>query len=154
MAAMEAGNPDLAASTAEMIRAAKNQDQAALAAGFRTAAATSIDYAVMEKAPQVAVLEAEVGWSDLGSFPSLVAAAPADSDGNISVLSDGADLITEDSRDCIVSGEGARTVALFGARDLGGGAGEDTVLVCPRARAEELKTLVEKVRAAGRQDLL
>jgi hypothetical protein len=31
---------------------------------------------------------------------------------------------------------------------------EDTVLVCPRARAEELKTLVEKVRAAGRQDLL
>lgn len=154
MAAMEAGNPDLAASTAEMIRAAKNQDQAALAAGFRTAAATSIDYAVMEKAPQVAVLEAEVGWSDLGSFPSLVAAAPADSDGNISVLSDGADLITEDSRDCIVYGEGARTVALFGARDLVVVAVEDTVLVCPRARAEELKTLVEKVRAAGRQDLL
>jgi mannose-1-phosphate guanylyltransferase len=102
----------------------------------------------------VAVLEADVGWSDLGSFPSLVAAAPADPDGNVAVLSDGASLITEDSRNCIVYSEGARSVALFGARDMVVVAVDDAVLVCPRERAEELKTLVEKLRAAGRQDLL
>ncbi len=54
----------------------------------------------------------------------------------------------------MVYGEGDRTISLFGATDLVVVAVDDAVLVCPKERAEDLKSLVEALRSAGRQDLL
>ncbi len=154
LAAMDASNPDLARCTREMTQALRDGNQQALAAIFRKATPTSIDYAVMEKAPQVAVLEADLRWNDLGSFPSLGAEYAGDPQGNVTVLTDGATLIQKASRDCIVYGEGARTVALFGVSDLVVVAVDDAVLVCSRERAEDLKTLIEHIKSTGRNDLL
>ena len=154
LAAMDASNQELANCTRAMFQAVQDGDQQALATSFAAMPATSIDYAVMENAPQVAVLEADLQWNDLGSFPSLGAAADKDPQGNVSQLYGGATVIQKDSRDCIVYGEGPRTVALFGVNDLVVVAVDDVVLVCPRAQAEELKTLIEHIRSTGREDLL
>jgi mannose-1-phosphate guanylyltransferase len=121
---------------------------------FRRAPKTSIDYAVMEKARDVAVVRAAVRWDDVGSFPALAAVGAADTAGNVAVLTGGAARIACESTGNVVYAEGKRTVALFGVRDLVVVAVGDAVLVCPKERAADLKQLVEQVKAEGRDDLL
>lgn len=144
------------------LHAATDQLAAALAAGsrrrlvqaFAAAPRTSIDYAVLEHCADLAVVEAALDWDDVGSLPALAAIGDRDRDQNAAVLATGASLLQLGSRDNLVYAEGPRTVALFGVADLVVVAVDDAVLVCPRHRAQDLKQLVEHVRAAGRGDLL
>lgn len=152
--AMADSEPSLAAATDRMFAAIAEGKKAQLTRAFKQAPATSIDYAVLEKAKRIAVVEATARWDDVGSFPALAGIAPADSDGNHAVLHDGAELTALDSLRNIVYAEGRRTVALFGVTDLVVAAVDDAVLVCPKDRAADLKALVERLRSAGRQDLL
>jgi mannose-1-phosphate guanylyltransferase len=115
---------------------------------------TSIDFGVMEHAEHVTVVAAELQWDDVGSFPALGAVGARDGDGNVRVLGQGGAMLQLASRDNVVYAEGARTVALFGVRDLVVVAVDDVVLVCPKDKAADLKQLVEHVRASGREDLL
>ncbi len=153
-AAMAVGSPELAAATDGMQRGLSQQQRAAVTRAFRKAPKTSIDYAVMEKAPKVAVVRANVRWDDVGSFPALAAVGQHDADGNISVLNGGAQQIVCESGDNVVYAEGKRTVALFGVRDLVVVAVGDAVMVCPKDRASDLKILIAKVQQANRTDLL
>ena len=152
--AMRAGNPDLAACTERMLEAARSGREDELMDGFRTAPKTSVDYAVMEKAPRVLVVSADLDWNDLGSFTSLGAVNPADDHGNVTSLHSGARAILEQAKDCVVYGEGPRTVALFGVTDLVVVAVGDAVMVCTQERAEELKVLVQRLSQEGLEDLL
>lgn len=153
-AAMAAADPDLAACTGAMLGGLQRHDAAAVERAFRSARRQSIDYAVMERAPQVVVVRATVRWDDVGSFPALDAIAPHDDAGNATLLADGARCAAHESAHNVVYAEGARTVALFGVDDLCVVAVDDAVLVCPRSRAADLKTLVEHLRRTGRTDLL
>jgi mannose-1-phosphate guanylyltransferase len=153
LSAMDAGSPALAACTREMAAAARRGDRAALEDAFRRAPKQSIDFAVMERAPRVAVVEAQLRWNDLGSFLSLGAVAPPDGRGNVRVLHHGARAMALDAANCVVYAEGPRAVALFGVADLVVVAVEDAVLVCPRDRADELKELVGQLAANGLADL-
>ncbi len=152
--AMQHGNAALGAAATRMLAAAQQGRTAQLRRAFRQAPKTSIDYAVMERAEHVVVVGATVRWDDVGSFPAIAAVGVGDADGNHALLSGGAAQIALQSRDNIVYAEGKRTVALFGVRDLVVVAVGDAVLVCPKDRADDLKTLVEHVRATGRDDLL
>lgn len=153
-AAMERANPPLAKSYDELLDAVRGGKKPALARAFAQTPKLSIDYAVMEKADKVVVVEAPVRWDDVGSFPALAAVAPPDDALNVTVLAGDASAIALQSRGNVVYAEGPRTVALFGAQGLVVVAVGDAVLVCPRDRAGDLKTLVEHVRAQGRADLL
>jgi mannose-1-phosphate guanylyltransferase len=153
-AAMAAAHPELAASAERMAAAAAAGRRDWLSRAFRGAPKTSIDFAVMERAPHVAVVRATVRWDDVGSFTALPAVAPTDAAGNTSLLAGGATRIACQSQGNIVYAEGKRAVALFGVRDLVVVAVGDAVLVCPKDRAADLKALVEQVRAEGRADLL
>jgi mannose-1-phosphate guanylyltransferase len=153
-AAMASSAPDLELATAGMLDGLRRRDAAAVAAAFRRAPKTSIDYAVMERAARVAVVRATVQWDDVGSFPALGAVGAADGDGNIAVLHGGAARIACESQRNVVYAEGRTTVALFGVRDLVVVVVGDAVMVCPKDRAGDLKTLVDRVRAEGRTDLL
>ena len=152
--AMERGEPMLAASTTAMLAAIGKQEKAATNRAFLTAPAKSIDYAVMEKADAVVVVQAPIRWDDVGSFPALASVAPADAQGNVAVCAHGASHLALQAKGNIVYADGDRTVALFGCDDLVVVAVDDAVLVCPKAKAADLKTLVEFVRAQGRTDLL
>jgi mannose-1-phosphate guanylyltransferase len=152
--AMRAADPELGAAADAMLAAAQKRDKTGLQRAFLKAPKRSIDYAVMEKAPKVAVVRAPIRWDDVGSFPALGAIAPPDADGNVTVAANGAAAIALQSGGNVVYADGARTVALFGVRDLVVVAVDDAVLVCPKDRAQDLKALVEHVRASGRTDLL
>lgn len=154
LAAMEVGSPALATATRAMRAAVAKGDADAVAAAFRTAPKTSIDYAVMEKAPRVIVVTADLDWSDVGSFVTLDAVAPKDSLGNVTVLANGARAWLQDAKDCVAYAEGPRLLAMFGVENIVAVAVGDAVLVCPKERADELKAVVERLRGAGWTDIL
>ncbi len=153
-AAMAAGAPELRAAADAMLVAARAGDDAALRAAFVAAPKTSVDYAVLEHAPDVAVVPASWRWDDLGSFPALTAVADPDAAGNVAVLTGGATTEAFDAKNCVVYAEGRRLVGLLGVEDLVVVAVDDAVLVCPKSRAEDVKRLLQQLRDRGRDDLV
>jgi mannose-1-phosphate guanylyltransferase / mannose-6-phosphate isomerase len=117
------------------------------AEAFRAAPSLSIDYAVMERTDRAAVVPAFIGWSDIGSWDALWAAAARDAEGNAAV----GPVELVDCAGCYVRSEGALTAAV-GLRDAVVVATEDAVLVMPRDRAQDVRLLVERLRAAGRPE--
>jgi mannose-1-phosphate guanylyltransferase len=152
--AMRAADPELGAAADAMLAAAQKGEKAALQRAFLRAPKRSIDFAVMEKAPKIAVVRAPIRWDDVGSFPALGSVSAPDAAGNVAVAANGASTIALQSTGNVVYADGARTVALFGVQDLVVVAVDDAVLVCPKDKAQDLKALVEHVRAQGRADLL
>ena len=116
-------------------------------AEFSAAPAISIDYAVMERTERAAVVPASIGWSDIGSWDALWDAAPKDAAGNAAV----GPVELLDSEGCYVRSEGTLT-ATVGLRDMVVVTTDDAVLVAPRARAQDVKALVERMKAAGRPE--
>ncbi len=152
--AMALADKDLAAATDAMLLSLQKPEGRVKKSTFAQAPKKSIDFAVMEKADKAVVVPATVRWDDVGSFPALGSVQPPDAAGNVAVLAEGSSHIALDARDNIVYAEGPRTVATFGVSGLVVVAVGDAVLVCPRDKANDLKALVEHLRANGRDDLL
>lgn len=118
------------------------------AQAFAASPSDSIDYAVMEKAERVAVVPVDMGWSDIGSWDALWQVLPHDSEGNARV----GDTVVHDARGCLLRSDGPLITAI-GIEDLAVIATDDAVTVMPRARAQEVKTIVEALKAADRVEL-
>ncbi|MEM9555540.1 MAG: sugar phosphate nucleotidyltransferase [Acidobacteriota bacterium] len=116
---------------------------------YPTLESISIDYAVMEQLDDIATVTLDAGWSDLGSWEALAEILDADLDGN---RIDG-DALLVDARDNLVRSEGG-TVALLGVEGLAVVRTGDAVLVVPRERSQDVRRIVERLRADGRDDLL
>lgn len=112
------------------------------AAEFAACPADSIDYAVMEKADRVAVAPVAMGWSDVGSWDALHALGPHDGDGN---ALDG-EIVALDARDCLIRSDGP-TIAVIGVSDLIIVASGNNVLVMPRGRSQEVRSIVAALQA-------
>ncbi len=138
----------LAAARAAVAGSTRDLDFARLGAdAFRQAPSISIDHAVMERTARAAVVPAEgLGWSDVGSWDSLWKASPRDAAGN--ALHGPVEAL--DSRGCLVRSEGVLT-AVLGLEDAVVVATDDAVLVTTRARSQDVKRLVERLRAQGRK---
>ncbi|NCT68956.1 MAG: mannose-1-phosphate guanylyltransferase/mannose-6-phosphate isomerase [Rhodanobacteraceae bacterium] len=105
----------------------------------------SIDYAIMERAPKVAVVPASFDWSDIGSWKAMSdLEAEADDAGN---RVRGQAILVE-SQDCYIQ-SGARMVAAVGVKDLVIVDTGDAVLVSHRERAQQVKLVVERLRATN-----
>ncbi|HEX7324024.1 MAG TPA: mannose-1-phosphate guanylyltransferase/mannose-6-phosphate isomerase, partial [Rhodanobacteraceae bacterium] len=117
---------------------------------FAASPDNSIDYAVMEKTDRAAVVPVSCGWSDIGSWDALWATAGHDADGN---RLEG-DVIAIDSRNCFVRGTERRLVAVLGLEDTVIIDTADAVLVAPRQRVQEVKRIVQRLKADGRQEHL
>jgi mannose-1-phosphate guanylyltransferase len=127
----------------------------ALGRGYREVEAISIDYGVMEKAAGLMVIPASFGWSDLGSWAAVAERAKhlriRDRDGNVAV----GDVLLEDAAEnVVVADSGAPFVAVVGVRDLVVAATADGVLVIPRSRAQDVRLVVDALKAAKRRELL
>jgi mannose-1-phosphate guanylyltransferase len=109
----------------------------------------TIDFGVMEKAEDVVVIPVEMGWSDIGSWASLVDLLPPDGEGNVIV---GSHLGLETRGSLIYSPK--RLVATIGVEDLIVVETDDVILVCPKGRAEDVKALVDKLDEEGYQHCL
>jgi mannose-1-phosphate guanylyltransferase/mannose-6-phosphate isomerase len=113
------------------------------AAAFAACPVESIDRAVMEHTPHAAVAACDVGWTDVGSWSELWRAGPTNEAG---VLTAGP-VTALDVRDSLIWSDGAE-VGVIGVEDLIVVVAGGRVLVAPRARAQEVRALVEAMRAA------
>ena len=111
----------------------------------------TIDVGIMEPAPNVANVQAQFGHADIGSWAELWELSPRTEDGNV-VLGSGRVLIA-DSQNNLVFADG-RTVALVGVSDLVVIETADAVFVCPRARAKDVKSIVQQLQSEGHEELL
>jgi mannose-1-phosphate guanylyltransferase len=110
----------------------------------------SIDYGVMEKSQRIAVVPAEFGWSDVGSFAALSEVRELDDLGNVLQ----GDAIVIDGHDNVVLGHGKRPVAVVGVDGLVVVDAGDAVLVVRKEKAQDVRKAVEELRRRGRGSLL
>ncbi len=114
---------------------------------FARAPQKSIDYAVMEKTDRAAVVVGNFRWSDIGSWDALFDITPRDAAGNVVQ----GPVVTMDASDCVVHSDG-RLTAVVGVKDLVVVSTSDAVMVVPRARSQEVRELVAKLKADKRAE--
>ncbi|MDQ4060405.1 MAG: mannose-1-phosphate guanylyltransferase/mannose-6-phosphate isomerase [Pseudomonadota bacterium] len=112
---------------------------------YAAAPKISIDYAVLEKADNLAIVPARFDWNDVGSWSVLASLFDGDPNGN---AVHGKAVLT-DTCDSFVYSGGDALVATLGVRDLIVSVTKDAVLVCPKDRADDLKEVVASIRADG-----
>jgi mannose-1-phosphate guanylyltransferase len=101
----------------------------------------SIDYALLEKSPNVVVLPASFDWDDVGAWPAVARHYRPDSSGNVTR---GRVLIEGGSRNIAFS-EGRHLVAIIGTDDLVVVHTPEATLVCPKGRSQEIKALLKRI---------
>lgn len=112
------------------------------AEAFAASPSDSIDYAVMERHPRVAVVPVDMGWSDVGSWDALHAISDADDGGNVLR----GDVVAIETDNCMVRAEAGKRVALVGVSDLIVVAHGDDILILPRGQSQDVKRLLEAMQ--------
>lgn len=107
----------------------------------------SIDYGVMERSDRVAIIPADIGWSDVGSWTALDEISNRDTKGNVIT----GNVIDLDSMDSIIYAAN-RLVATLGLKDMIVVDTEDATLVCRKDRAQDVKRIVEELKRRGAEE--
>ncbi len=102
----------------------------------------SIDYGVMEKSDKIQVIPVDIGWNDIGSYPSLEEVFEKNQ--NDSIIRN-AKVIEIDSEKNIVIGDKGRTIATLGVRDLIIVDSEEGLLICDKNSAQHIKKVVQEL---------
>ena len=146
---LERLRPDMLASCRRALSGAKCDDDFVRLdkAAFAECPADSVDYAVMERTARAAVVPVRMGWSDLGSWVALWDAAVKDADGNALV----GNVIAKDAKNCYLRSE-AGLVAALGVEDMVVVATKDAVMLAPRSRAQDVRSLVARLVAENRSE--
>lgn len=148
-AEIEAFEPEIAQAAREAVEAARRDlDFFVLdESSFMRAPRKSIDYAVMERTDRAAVIPADVGWSDIGSWGAVQALSPLDANGNCvrgEGIVIGADNVFVRSDNALTAVVGVSGVVVVNTGDA--------VLVVAADRAELVKQAVETLTAQGRRE--
>jgi len=114
---------------------------------FARAPKKSIDYAVMERTEHAAVVPVDLGWSDVGSWSAVWDVLKHDADGNTSM----GPVVFYNSRNSLARSDDMILTAVVGLDDVVVVTTPDAVLVTARDKAEEVKGLVEQLKAQNRQ---
>ena len=101
----------------------------------------SIDFAVMEKADGVVMLESNFDWDDVGEWPAIARHYSADENGNV-FKGNG---VSVDSKGNLAFAEKGHCITLLGVEDLIVVQSGDATMVCHKDRAQEVKALAKKV---------
>ena len=120
------------------------QEQEFIQSAFSQCTNISIDYGIMEKADNVYVLPTEFGWSDLGTWASIYELSEKDYVGNVVIPSER--VIMYDSSNCMVNVPKEKLVVLQGLHDFIVIEDNNSLLVCPREREQEIKQIVADVK--------
>ncbi|GGP25453.1 mannose-1-phosphate guanylyltransferase/mannose-6-phosphate isomerase [Silvimonas amylolytica] len=115
---------------------------------FLACPADSIDYAVMEKTTEAAVIEAaDLGWSDIGSWDALADIGSKDAAGNTLV----GDVLTDRVSSSYIRAE-HRMVAAIGVDNIVIVETADAILVAHKDKVQDVKKMVERLNASGRSE--
>jgi mannose-1-phosphate guanylyltransferase/mannose-6-phosphate isomerase len=143
--------PDvIAAARASIAKAKRDLDFVRLdKEEFAKSPSISVDYAVMEKTEKAAIVPAAMGWNDVGSWSALWDVGQRDGDGNRFR----GDVIAHDTRASFVH-SGKQLVAMVGVENIVVVASEDAVLVAAKERSQDVKLIVDRLKADGRNEHL
>ena len=133
---------ELCAHTPELAGLLPLLDAGDVAGFFERAPVLTIDVGLLERTDRVGVMAATFDWDDVGAWDAVARTRPTDEAGNVLV----GDARAVDSGGCIVWSEDGRTV-VFGMEDVVVVRANGTTLVAPRARAPDLKRLLEQLPA-------
>jgi mannose-1-phosphate guanylyltransferase/mannose-6-phosphate isomerase len=103
----------------------------------------SIDYAVMERTKLAAVVPSDIGWSDVGSWSAVWDILDHDAAGNATE----GPVVMLDSRNSLVRSDKSVLTTVIGLDDIIVVSTADAVLVSARSKAEQVKALVEQLKA-------
>jgi mannose-1-phosphate guanylyltransferase len=132
------------------------QMEQAMAAGqaidaiWQQVRAESIDVGIMEKAAKVAVVPVNIGWNDVGSWAAIHEINQKDENGNVALE---AEHLAIGTTGTLVQGNG-RLIATIGLEDVVIVDSGDALLVCARDKVQDIKKVVEWLKAQGRSELL
>jgi mannose-1-phosphate guanylyltransferase/mannose-6-phosphate isomerase len=121
----------------------------ALLDGFESLPSVSIDYAVMEKADDVAAVPLQAGWSDVGSWDAVYRALPADEDGN--AVRGNVRLIG--GRDNLLYGN-HRLIFGVDLHDMLVVDTPDALFVAPRGSSQKVREVVRELKKEGRREVV
>lgn len=123
------------------------QDEAAaIAREYPRLKAVAVDYAIIERAGWVATLEADVDWSDIGSWDALTDVLPPDTDGNL--LS--GEVLLLDARNVTVYGPAHKLIALIDVENLVVVDTPDALLICRKDQAQRVRDVVDRLNREAR----
>lgn len=144
---LERHAPDVAARVSEAMRGARAEGTVVRpdADSFAAVRDISIDYAVMEHSDKVLVVPVSFAWSDVGSWDAVHALSSPDEDGNVLQ----GDVLAVDCAGSLIRGEAGVTVAAIGLDRMICVVTDDAVFVAPLDRAQEVKKVVDQLRARG-----
>jgi len=146
---LERFHPEMLAVCREAFRAAESSaDFVRLdMATFGPCPSDSIDYAVMEKTDNAVVIPLDAGWNDVGSWSALWEVAEKCADGN----SLKGDVLVHDTRNSYIHSE-RKLVATVGVENMVVVETDDAVMVAPKERVQDVKKIVEQLKAGGRSE--
>ena len=121
---------------------------ATLWAAFPHCPSVSIDYGVMEHERDLRVVRLDAGWSDVGTWQSVLGLKPESAPNFVA-----GDVLALDCEDCVLISQGPQLAAV-GLRELAVVATEKATLVLPLDRSQDVREVVARLQAAGRDDLL
>ena len=117
-------------------------------AAFADSPSISIDYAVMEKTKKAAVVPADIGWNDVGAWSALWDIGARDGDGNVMV----GDVIAHDTRNSYLRTGDGMLLATVGLDNIVVGDHDDVVLAAAKDRAQDVKKIVDVLKAKSRSE--
>lgn len=118
---------------------------------FPTSPSISIDYAVMEKAPNVYVETVDLGWSDLGSWKALYDVSPHTAEGNVT---QNCRLLASDCKDTLFAVKGDKIVVADGLRDYIVVDSDKALLIYPISKEQDLRHIVNEVKDRFGEDFI
>jgi len=110
----------------------------------------SIDYAVMEKAPEVLMVQAPFQWDDVGSWLALERRQPQDAHDNTVLAAH----VGIDTRNCVIAADDGKLIATLGVSDLIIIQDGDAILVAHREEEGNIKKIVEELKKRGLEKYL
>lgn len=111
---------------------------------FPTSPSISIDYAVMEKAPNVYVETVDLGWSDLGSWKALYDVSPRNAEGNVT---QNCRLLASDCSGTLFAVKGEKIIVADGLKDYIVADSDQALLIYPIAKEQNLRHIVNDVKS-------
>jgi mannose-1-phosphate guanylyltransferase/mannose-1-phosphate guanylyltransferase/mannose-6-phosphate isomerase len=146
---LEHFEPAMVAGTLVAVKKAAIDDKvvALEAASFGGVPSKSIDYALMERTEVSAIVPANLGWSDVGSWSALWEIGEKDPTENVAI----GDVMVEDTTGSYLRSSGP-LIAALGLKDVIMVATGDVVMAAAKDRAQEVKSFVTRLRASGRPE--
>ncbi len=131
----------------------KQNEQEIILENWEKIKATTIDYGIMENASNVVVIPAaRLGWNDVGSWDSLFDVIPMDENGNVKL---GINHIGFDTEKTLVYSQTAdRMIVTIGLKNIIVVEAGNSILVCDRAEAQNVKSVVKYLTENGYEDYL